>query len=107
MSMEPVGDLATIKLHDMSLLRISLEWKAGLCTLEIDGPVVPDALGARLRWSGVTAIEIPRKFPWGPSISILEARGPLDGRYEIIVQSGDTIVVRATGCELEILRAAV
>jgi len=105
--MEPVSDLATIKLHDMSLIRITLEWKAGWCTLEISGAVVPGAAGARLRWSGVTAIEVPRKFPWGPSISILEARGPIDGRYEIIVQSGDTIAVRATGCELEVIRVAI
>ncbi|MDT5059335.1 MAG: hypothetical protein QOF66_7701 [Mycobacterium sp.] len=107
MSMEPVSDLATVKLHDMSLTRITLEWKAGWCTFEIDGPVVPGASGARLRWTGVTALEIPRKFPWGPSISILEARGPIDSRYEIIVQSGDTIAVRASGCEIDVIRVAV
>jgi len=50
MSMEPVGDLATIERHDMSLLRIILEWTAGWCTLDIDGPVVPGPFGARLRW---------------------------------------------------------
>lgn len=104
--MEPVTDLTTVKLHDMSLIRITVEWKAGWCTLEIAGPVSPGASGALLRWSGVTAIEIPRKFPWGPSISILEARGPIDGRYEIIVQSGDTIAIRATACDLDLIRVA-
>jgi translation initiation factor IF-1 len=31
----------------------------------------------------------------------------IDGRYEIRMQSGDTIAVRATGCELEVMRVAV
>jgi hypothetical protein len=107
MSPESVPDLAAIKLHDMSLVRIAVEWKAGLCTADIYGAVIPDVSGAQLRWIGVTEVEIPRSFPWGPSISINKAHGPIDGRYEVEIQSGDTIVVRAVRCEIEFSRAAV
>jgi hypothetical protein len=64
MSRESVPDLAAIKLHDMSLVRIAVEWKAGLCTADIRGAVIPDVPGAQLRWIGVTEVEIPRGFPW-------------------------------------------
>jgi hypothetical protein len=107
MSPESVPDLAAIKLLDMSLVRIAVEWKAGLCTADIDGAVKPAVSGAQLRWIGVTEVDIPRGFPWGPSISINEARGPVDGRYEVEMQSGDTIVVRAVSCEVEFSRDAV
>jgi hypothetical protein len=107
MSLEPVPDLAAVRLHDMSLVRIAVEWKAGLCIADIDGPVIRDVMGAQLRWIGVTEVEIPRRFPWGRSISVNKACGPVDGRYEIEMQTGDTIVVRATSCEIEFRRAAV
>jgi hypothetical protein len=107
MSAELVADLAAIKLHDMSLVRIAVEWKAGLCNADIDGAVITDVPSAQLRWIGVTEVGIPRSFPWGPSISINKARGPVDGRYEVEMQSGDTIVILAARCEIEFSPPAV
>lgn len=105
--MQPISNLASVALHDMSRIRVTLEWNEGLCTAEIRGPVRPHAAGATIRWSGVTAVELPREFPWGPSESILEASGPIDGRFELLMQSGDSVIVRAATCEIEFEPPAV
>ena len=105
--MQPVPDLAALTLHDMSLIRLVIDWRDGLCTADIRGAVVPNAAGAWLRWTGVTGVEMPRGLPWGPSESILEAKGPIEGRYELLMQSGDLVVVRAARCEIEFEPPAV
>ena len=106
-SMQAVPALAAVRLHDMTLVRLILDWDAGHCTAEINGAVVPETSGVRLRWTGVTGVEIPREYPWGPSESINGAKGPIDGRYEIEMQSGDTIFVRATACTIQFDSPAV
>lgn len=59
----------------------------------------------RIEASGVTHLLCPRAHPWGPSVSINEARWRADsasGRQtlELEIQSGDTIVLEAKGIHI-------
>ncbi|HEX2779709.1 MAG TPA: hypothetical protein VHM30_09430 [Gemmatimonadaceae bacterium] len=99
--MHEVENLAKIKLHGSTLVRLSVEWAEGICTAELRG-VGEAGAPARLQWSGVSSVEVPHSAPWGQSASVLEGRGPLrNGRYEIVMQSGDMISVCATGCTVD------
>lgn len=99
--MDDVADLAKLALHGATLLRLSVEWAEGVCTAELRGVGGADGR-ARLQWSGVSSVEIPHSAPWGHSASVLEGRGPLrNGRYEIVMQSGDMISVCATSCTVD------
>ena len=101
--METVDNLAMLPLQDATLLRLTVEWQEGVCTAEIRGALRPGASTARLRWTGVTSIDIPPGAPWGPSALILEGRGPLrNGRWEMTMQSGDMIAICAAGCAIEL-----
>lgn len=101
--MELVENLAALPLKDATLVRLTVEWQEGVCIADVRGSVRPGSRAARLRWTGVTSIEIPHGAPWGPSAQILEGRGPLrNGRYEVTMQSGDMISVCATTCALEL-----
>jgi len=90
------------KLHDASLLRIVLTWneeaEANLI-FRLDGPRL-----VALKASGLKGLACPHENPWGPSVSVNEFRGPSVVRegvqkIEIEMQSGDTIVVAASGWE--------
>ena len=103
MPVESVDNLARLPLKDATLVRLTVEWQEGVCVADIRGSLRPGSRTARLRWTGVTSIEIPHSAPWGPSASILEGRGPLrQGRYEMTMQSGDMIAICATGCAVEL-----
>ena len=97
-----VNDLAALPLHDATLLNLAVDWKERVCTAEIRGALARNATSARLRWADMTHLEVPLQRPWGPSVSILEARGPLHGHYEIRMQSGDVISIAAGACTLEV-----
>ena len=90
-------------MRGMTLVRAALDWRDGSFVVEAEGAVAPGARGARLRWTGVTMVEMSHGAPWGPSVSILEARGPIRGRYEVMVQSGDLIAICASDCAIELL----
>jgi hypothetical protein len=103
---QPVPDLSDVRLRDMTLVRAALDWRDGSFLVDVEGAVAPGAKGARLQWTGVTTVEMSHSAPWGPSVSILEARGPIRGRYEVMIKSGDLIAICAAGCALELLDRA-
>ena len=80
------------RLHDATLLSIKLDWAEKVCTFDFVGaPSIPHAFS--LVWSDVQELVIPRKDEWGPSVSVMSAKNCGDNRYEIQMQSGDTIVI--------------
>ena len=88
--------LAFSQMHDATLLAIRFDWRARICTLEFAGaPSTPRPF--RLRFAGVSELVIPAKETWGPSESVLEVVDNGSGRYDFVMQSGDTIVVVTSG----------
>ncbi len=82
------------ELHDASLVAINFDWFARTCTFSFRG--APTLLqDFTLTFSGVTEVSIPSSAPWGASVSVLEAKDCGSGRYELAMQSGDTISVVA------------
>ena len=89
-----------VDLHDATLLSIQFEWKTGSCVADFSGVRGPRGR-CRLRWTNVSDLHVPRTQEWGPSVSVLAASEPSPGRFELQLQSGDLITLRADGVTLE------
>lgn len=90
-------DLASLDLHDATLASVVFDVQGARCIAEL----ITTAGPAALRWTGVRDVLLPHEEPWGASQSILEARTHPDGVFEIQMQSGDLIRVRARTCAFE------
>jgi hypothetical protein len=94
------------RLHDTTLVAIDLLWQSGLLMIELK-PSVADVHRAEIRALRTRLLKSPRMFPWGPSVSINDVRGPQrtpDGaalRVDIEMQSGDMIVIEADDIQLK------
>jgi hypothetical protein len=82
-----------LPIHDATLKEIQIEWAEGTCTLNID---THSGTASSLVFQGVTRISVSRDFPWGRSVSVNAARQTEAGRYDIEMQSGDTVSVCAS-----------
>jgi hypothetical protein len=88
-------------MHDWTFQSISVDWKAGTATFSLTWSGNSVALVAH----GVRDLHIPRRFDWGPSVSVNKSHGPSpieDGllRFSMEMQSGDTIEVVAAKFDL-------
>ena len=81
-------------LHDATLKSITFDWAAATCNFLIH-PV--GRAPAELIFEGVSNLNIPHMQPWGPSRSINSANQSEPGKYEIEMESGDTITISAKG----------
>jgi hypothetical protein len=89
------------KLHDVTLVAIAFDWAQGSCVAEFAGaPMLPRG-PFRLLWSSVTDLHIPRTLEWGPSVSVLSAAEATPGFYELHLQSGDVVTLRAAAVKFE------
>jgi hypothetical protein len=80
--------------HDATLLSARLDWASRTCWLEFRGsPTHPEPF--HVRFEHVEELVVSNRAPWGPSASVLELREHQPGRYELEMQSGDTVVVVA------------
>ena len=91
----------TQRMHDWTLRAVTVDCGAGVARLDFDAP------GGRalLQAHGLHDLHIPRAESWGPSVSVSEARGPLeiDGgllRFSIEMQSGDIVVIVARSFDI-------
>lgn len=83
------------QMHDATLVAIRLNWSERACTFEFAGsPRLPHPF--TVTFSEVSDVSIPALHPWGPSVSVLEITVHDGGRYDITMQSGDTITVVAS-----------
>lgn len=88
------------KLHDATLHAIHFGWSSRTCTLTLSGgPELPGDFIASFH--GVSMLSAPAVQPWGESVSILEAKEAATGKYEFVMQSGDTITVVAPNISFE------
>jgi len=81
-----------LPVHDAVLSAIYISWEADRCDLRMH-PVGTTA--HLLVFEGFSALEFPKQEPWGPSSSINTLREPEQGKFEIELQSGDVLRVRA------------
>jgi hypothetical protein len=95
-------DEVLVSLHDATLIRVCVEWGAGVCVLvarqspEKGGEVVIEVTGMR-------RLECPHHLPWGPSSSINTARCTTNGTkvlLEVELQSGDVILIEGATLRL-------
>jgi len=84
-------------------LSVSVDWKAGMARLEFmpfGGGNVPKHIVAK----GLSDLRLPRKQPWGPSVSVNSCEGPveIDGAYRLSIemQTGDQIEIVAARFEM-------
>jgi len=91
-----------LPLHDATLSCLELLWEQGICRayLRLWSKELGEVVSAVLEFQGVTGIEAPRKYEWGPSSSILKAKRSNEV-YSIQMQSGDLISISAQGFKLE------
>ena len=95
MSILPFSNLP---LHDAVLNRIELSWQEKLCRIHLAAFVEPglSAVAHQLEFYGVTRFVLSHSESWGPSASILNG-SEVDGVYQLQMQSGDNIEVKASG----------
>lgn len=87
---------ALSNLHDATLTSIEFEWEARRCTFRFHG--APDQDLQRpfsIAFDNVTEVSIPAEQPWGPSQALLEVDCVEPGKYVLVMQSGDEILVAA------------
>jgi hypothetical protein len=90
-------------MHDWTLLSAFVDWKQGTARLEFQWDGEPKVITAL----GLTDMRLPRKSPWGPSVSINRCVGPTkarDGSHSLVIemQSGDNIELVAEQFEMPI-----
>lgn len=91
-------------LHDSTLERLVVNWESGGGFLQLrsweGGPILE-----RLEFNGLRELSLPRRFPWGLSVSLNQCRiGTADesgiSRLEVELQSGDLLRIEASEFEL-------
>jgi hypothetical protein len=85
-----------LPLHDATLHAIHFAWAECRCTMQVTTVDIGEQV---LAFSGVTELHIPKKHPWGKSVSINGAREVGPNRFEVELQSGDVLRVQAAGWE--------
>lgn len=76
-------------LHDATLEHVTVDWNTGEVVLEVK----TQEGSQTFKFEEIVGLELPRKHPWGPSVSINEIRDTPES-CEIEMQSGDRIVIR-------------
>lgn len=89
----PLGpNFDDLALHDATLTAIYFDWAAGTCSVRLS---LPGAENCELKFSGVYELIVPRREPWGPSVSVNSSREVGGNIFEIELQSGDILRVSA------------
>jgi hypothetical protein len=86
-------EFTSLLLHDATLDSVRVDWSAGVCQLVVS-PVGSTA-AHELSFQGMSELTLPRHQPWGSSTSINAVRQPAPDQFEVEVQSGDVIQIRA------------
>ena len=84
---------ADLPLHDAVLSSCHVTWEADRCDFLVH------LVGGSAHWlifEGFTALQLPNEKPWGPSSSINEVRQTDAQEFEIELQSGDVLRIKAS-----------
>jgi hypothetical protein len=79
-----------MNLHDATLLTITVDWAEGTASVRLH----PYSGMVTIEASGLSHLDIPRRHPWGPSVSVNEVT-LVDRTLRVEMQSGDTLVIEA------------
>ena len=80
------------QLHDATLVAIRFEWATRICNFDFKGsPQLMEPF--TITFNDVNELVIPATWPWGGSVSVLDAADKGSGRYEFEMQTGDIIAV--------------
>ena len=90
-------------LHDATLLSVALDWEKAEVKLYV---LLMGGIPATLTFQQATSAVLPREQPWGPSKSINGAKEISVGTYEVEMQSGDLLQVKAASWSLSIKASA-
>lgn len=82
------------QLHDATLVSIQFDWARCTCTINFFGAPNFDFPFCTI-FTEVRSLSVPSEFTWGRSSSVLEMRELPEGKFEIEMQSGDTISIIA------------
>lgn len=81
-------------LHDATLQSLGVDWPSGVAHLSLT------LLGGErctISCIDVTQVTVPRQAPWGPSTSVNSVVFSPTGSLAIEMQSGDTLLIKASG----------
>ena len=87
-------DFTSLPLHDATLESVVMHWPSATCRIA----VIPVGFVAEheITFLDVTELGVPRQLPWGRSSSINRVQAPEPGCFDIEMQSGDVVRVRAS-----------
>lgn len=85
-----------LSIHDATLSAIYVNWEAARCDIRLLSVGLPPHL---LVFEGFANIQLPRRESWGPSSSVNKSMELEGGKFEIELQSGDTIQIEAAHWE--------
>jgi len=88
-------DIATLDLHDATLVSVQLDWPKRHCRFVIRPVSQAPSQPHSLDFCDVTLLHIPQQRLWGRSVSINSASFD-SGVVAIEMQSGDVIEITAT-----------
>lgn len=90
-------------IHDATLTRIEIDLNAGSVRLYFAGSPYGPHGPFSVSWQQVREFHTTRNEPWGPSSSVLETRLSEPGKWHVIMQSGDEVVICGDGPTLDAL----
>jgi hypothetical protein len=87
-------EFTALPLHDAIVQTAAVHWPSATCKFLFD----PVAVGQvqELAFAGLTELTLPRQQPWGPSSFVNKVRDPEPGCFQLQMQSGDVIQIRAS-----------
>jgi hypothetical protein len=88
-------------MHDWTFKGVSVDWGEATAELEFSSASGPKVVRAKGLWD----MHLPRKLPWGPSVSVNRCNEPAQiegGDYSLVIemQSGDKIELVAQQFEM-------
>ena len=91
-----------LSLHDALLCRIEIDWENAWVILDLQAfvDISEPASPHHLLFRGVADFRCTRTNEWGPSSAILDV-SMVNGEYKIQMQSGDSILIKASGYEFK------
>ena len=88
-------------LHDATLVGVELGWAEGRVRLHFSGSPYRPGGPFSICWRLVSELHVTRNEPWGPSVSVLEAKETEPGLWLLLMQSGDEIRIRGNAPVVE------
>ena len=102
MNTASANDIGALGLHDATLNGVEILWKEGRCLIHLNvwSDQTQSSTPCTLEFVDVTSVVVPKSEPWGPSVSVNNAKFS-DGKFNIEMQSGDIIAVTAKSFSLQ------